>query len=40
VHLGYGMEVWLSVSKLPLKGGVVSLDLVVKQWLKCNTVKR
>jgi hypothetical protein len=39
VHLGYGTQIWLSVSKLPLRCAVVSLYLVVKQQLKCNTGK-
>jgi hypothetical protein len=39
VHLRYGMYIWLSVSKLPLKHAVVSLYSVVKQWLKCNAGK-
>jgi hypothetical protein len=39
LHLGYGTQIWLSVSKLPLKSAVVSLYSVVKQWLKCNTGK-
>jgi hypothetical protein len=39
VHLGYGMWIWLSVSKLPLKCAIVSLYSVVKQRLKCNTGK-
>jgi hypothetical protein len=39
VHLGYGTQIWLSVSKLPLKCAVVSLYSVVKQQLKCNTGK-
>jgi hypothetical protein len=39
VHLGYGAEIWLSVSKLPLKSAVVSLYSVVKQRFKCNTGK-
>jgi hypothetical protein len=39
VHLGYGTKIWLSVSKLLLKCAVVSLYSVVKQRLKCNTVK-
>jgi hypothetical protein len=30
---------WLSVSKLPLKCAVVSLNSVVKQRLKCHTGK-
>jgi hypothetical protein len=34
VHLGYGTNVWLSVSKCD-----VSLCSVVKQRLKCNTGK-
>jgi hypothetical protein len=37
VRLGYGTQIWLSVSKL--KCGVVSLYSVVKNWLKCNTGK-
>jgi hypothetical protein len=39
VHLGYGTQVLLSVSKLPLKCAVVLLYSVVKQRLKCNTGK-
>jgi hypothetical protein len=39
VHLCYGTQVWLSVSKLSLNCAVVSLYLVVKQRLKCNTGK-
>jgi hypothetical protein len=39
VHLGYGMWIWSSVSKLLLKCAVVSLYSVVKQQLKCNTGK-
>jgi hypothetical protein len=39
VHLGYGTQIWLSVSKLPLKCAVVSLYSAVKQRLKCNTGK-
>jgi hypothetical protein len=39
VHLGYGTEIWLSVSELPLKCAVVSLYSVVKQQSKCNTGK-
>jgi hypothetical protein len=39
VHLGYGTQIWLSASKLPLKCAVVSLYSVVKQLLKCNTGK-
>jgi hypothetical protein len=39
VHLGYGTYICLSVSKLPLKCAVVSLYSVVKQRLKCNSVK-
>jgi hypothetical protein len=39
VHLGYGMQIWLSISNLPLKCAVVSMYTVVKQWLKCNTSK-
>jgi hypothetical protein len=39
VHLGYGTWNWLSVSKLMLKCAVVSLYSVVKQRLKCSTVK-
>jgi hypothetical protein len=39
VHLGYGTQIWLSVSKLPLKCAVVSPYSVVKQRLKCNTGK-
>jgi hypothetical protein len=39
VHLGYGTQIWLSVSKLPLQCAVVSLYSVVKQRLKCNTGK-
>jgi hypothetical protein len=39
VHLGYGTQIWLSVSKLPLKCAVVSLYSVVKQRLKSDTDK-
>jgi hypothetical protein len=39
VHLGYRTYIWFSVSKLTLKCAVVSLYLVVKQRLKCNTGK-
>jgi hypothetical protein len=39
VHLGYGTQIWLSISKLPIKCAVVSLYSVVKQQLKCNTDK-
>jgi hypothetical protein len=39
VHLGYGKQIWLSVSKLLLKCDVVSLHSVVKQRLKCNNGK-
>jgi hypothetical protein len=39
VQLDYGTYIWLSVSQLPLKCAVVSLYSVVKQRLKCNTVK-
>jgi hypothetical protein len=39
VHLGYGMQIWLSVLKLPLKCAFVSLYSVVKHRLKCNTSK-
>jgi hypothetical protein len=39
VHLGYGTQIWLSVSKLSLKCAVVSLYSVVKQRLKCITGK-
>jgi hypothetical protein len=39
MHLGYGTQIWLSVSKLPLKCAVVSLYSVVKQLLKSNTGK-
>jgi hypothetical protein len=39
VHLCYSTQIWLLVSKLPLKCAVVSLDSVVKQWCKCNTGK-
>jgi hypothetical protein len=39
VHLGYGTQIWLSVSKLPLKCAVVSPHSAVKQRLKCNTGK-
>jgi hypothetical protein len=38
VHLGYGTNILLSVSKLPLKCAV-PLYSVVKQLLKCNTGK-
>jgi hypothetical protein len=38
VHLCYGTEVWLSVSKLPSKCAVVLLYSVVKQLLKCCEV--
>jgi hypothetical protein len=40
LHLGYGTQIWLSVSTLPLKCAVVSLYSVVKQRLKCNTGKK
>jgi hypothetical protein len=30
VHLGYGTQIWFSVSKLPLECAVVSLYSVVK----------
>jgi NADH:ubiquinone oxidoreductase subunit H len=36
VHLDYGTYIWLSVSKMPLMCGVVSLYSAVKQRLKFN----
>jgi hypothetical protein len=39
VHLGYGTQIWLAVSKLPLKCAVVPMYSVVKQRLKRNTGK-
>jgi hypothetical protein len=39
VQLGYGTQIWLSVSKLPLKCAVVSLYSLVKQGLKFKTSK-
>jgi hypothetical protein len=39
VHLGYGTQIWLSVSMLSLRCAVISLYSFVKQRLKCNTGK-
>jgi hypothetical protein len=39
VHFGYGLLIWLSGSKLPLKCAVFSLYSVVQQRFKCNTMQ-